>query len=65
MPTGSLPTGVLGEQVLGLTEPWQACMHGLIIVKGSLVPRPRPAFRCLQYGKAASDGKLGGAWVRG
>jgi len=30
----------------------------------SLVPRPRPAFRRFQYGKAgtASDGKLGGAW---
>ena len=46
-----MPTGVLGEQVLGLTEPWQACMHGLIIVKGSLVPRPHPAFRRLQYEK--------------
>ena len=34
----------------------------------SLVPRPRPAFRRLQYGKAYrtnSDGKLGGAWERG
>ena len=33
----------------------------------SLVPRPRPAFRHFQYGKAgtASDGKLGGAWERG
>jgi len=40
--------------------------------QGSLVPRPRPAFRRLQYGKAgsalfhtANDGKLGGAWERG
>ena len=33
----------------------------------SLVPRPRPAFRRLQYGKAVliSDRKLGGAWERG
>ena len=37
--------------------------------QSSLVPRPRPAFRRLQYGKALyrtnSDGKLGGAWERG
>ena len=36
----------------------------------SLVPRLRPAFCHLQYGKAdlfctATDGKLGGAWERG
>ena len=31
----------------------------------SLVPRPRPAFRRLQYGRTGCDGKLGGAWERG
>ena len=34
----------------------------------SLVPRPRPAFRRLQYGPlncTASDGKLGRTWERG
>ena len=30
----------------------------------SLVPRPHPALRRFQYGKAG-DGKLGGAWEQG
>ena len=31
----------------------------MVIADYSLVPRPHPAFHCLQYGK------LGGAWERG
>ena len=40
----------------GTTAMWGHC---------SLVPRPRPAFRRLQYDHTNSDGKLGGAWERG
>ena len=33
------------------------------IIDTSLIPRPRPAFRRLQYGKAGS--RAGRAWERG
>ena len=39
------------------------CTH--ILPRSSLVPRPRPAFRRLQYSLQYGDGKLGGAWERG
>jgi len=46
-----------------------ALMEILVSGISSLVPRPCPVFRRLQYGKVgegtASNGKLGGAWERG
>ena len=41
---------------------WLKVPLAKILAKCSIVPRPRPAFCCLQYG---SDGKLGGAWEQG
>ena len=56
---------LLGAGFTRYFQPYWSCLFGRdrLLLFISLVPRPRPAFRRLQYGN--SDGKLGGAWERG
>ena len=42
----------------------KAISFTIMHTKISLIPRPRPAFRCFQY-ETGNDGKLGGAWAQG